>query len=81
MDRQIRHVMLLAVRRYDVSATIHAEPGGQQQNFGPKTLWRCAGAARSLKILVSVVRFRPGPPRKSFTQCPLMQVGVFVSRV
>jgi hypothetical protein len=34
-----------------------------------------------LKILVSVVRFRPGPPRTSFTQRPLMQVGVVVSGI
>jgi hypothetical protein len=32
-----------------------------------------------LKILVSVVRFRPGPPGTSFTQRPLLQVGVVVS--
>jgi hypothetical protein len=28
---------------------------------------------------VSVVRFRPGPPRTSFTQRPLIEVGVVVS--
>ena len=32
--------MLQAAWRYVVSATIHAEPGGQQQNFGPQHLWR-----------------------------------------
>jgi hypothetical protein len=31
-----------------------------------------------LKILVSVVRFRPGPPRISLTERQPMQVGVFV---
>jgi len=39
------------------------------------------GLDLSLKILVSVVRFRPGPPRTSFTQRPLKQVGVVVSGV
>jgi hypothetical protein len=40
-----------------------------------------AGPTLRLKILVSVVRFRPGPPRTSFTQRPLMQVGVVVSGI
>ena len=34
-----------------------------------------------LKILVSVVRFRPGPPRISLTERQPMQVGVFVCGV
>jgi hypothetical protein len=34
-----------------------------------------------LKILVSVVRFRPGPPRISFTKRPLIEVGVVVSGI
>src|SRR5471032_146375 len=37
-----------------------------------------AATAQVLKILVSVVRFRPGPPRIYLAQRPLMQVGVFV---
>jgi hypothetical protein len=46
-----------------VSVTIHAKLPVSSRTLVRQTEGGAAGAARRLKILVSVVRFRPGPPR------------------
>jgi hypothetical protein len=76
MGRQNRRAMRQRVCRRVVSATIHAKLADRLRTL----VWQIDGvvadAARRLKILVSVVRFRPGPPRIQKTP---PSGGVFVS--
>jgi hypothetical protein len=79
MCRKDRGAMRMRVCRRIVSVTIHARLPVSSRTLVRQIDGVAAGATLRLKILVSVVRFRPGPPRTSFTQRPLMQVGVVVS--
>ena len=58
-----------------------APPCGQCRSDDTARAWQLRWYNRGWKILVSVVRFRPGLPRTSFTQRPLIEVGVVVSGI
>ena len=79
MGRQNRHAMPWRVCHCVVSATIHSRVVDRHRTLIRQTGGARADAARRLKILVSVVRFRPGPPRTCIAKRPLIEVGVFVS--
>ena len=81
MCRQNRRAMRQRVWRFVVSATIPAQLAGSSRTLVRQTDGVVAGAARRLKILVSVVRFRPGPPRTSQANRRSMQIGVVVSGI
>jgi hypothetical protein len=72
MGRQNRRAMRQRVWRCVVSATIHAKLVDSRRTLVRQIDGVVAGAARRLKILVSVVRFRPGPPRISLTKTPIL---------
>jgi len=80
IDSQNCSAMRQPVEHCVLSTTIHAIPAGNSRTLVRQIDNAVAGDAK-MKILVSVVRFRPGPPRTSFTQRPLMQVGVVVSGI
>ena len=79
MFAQNRRAMRQRDWRRVVSITLYAKP------LSPcRTLFRQKGSvapdpARRLKILVSVVRFRPGPPRTYLAQRQSIVIGVVVS--
>jgi len=79
MSRQNRSAMRQRIWRCVVSTTIHANLASSRKTLVRQTDGVAAGAARRLKILVSVVRFRPGPPRTFQAKRRSMQIGVFVS--
>ncbi len=63
MCRKDRGAMRMRVCRGIVLVTIHARPPVSSRTLVRQIDDVAAGATLRLKILVSVVRFRPGPPR------------------
>lgn len=79
--RQNHRVMGQRACRRVVSATLHTIPADRSRTLVQRNTHTVADAARRLKILVPVVRFRPGPPKNSAaSKRQPSQVGVFVFR-